>query len=227
MLSPRCGRGRTLALWLLPLASAAAEPMDLRDPTPREVGVEFEISPRDHPEQLDAVYAPRLPGHLRPHATPGWIVVEVPGAAVEQVLMASEHPKPGSFGDFAWIFDSESGDVIAATLEGVVYRRVQLGPFHSTIEAAIRVLMTTAEPVGFRPPRGLLGHRIFDACTLADSDPCTLVQPARYDPASGYVNAVGRIFARGAKVSTETFSSLGEARFFELSGAPAVAAAQR
>jgi hypothetical protein len=199
--------------------------MDLHDPTPREVEVEFEVSPRDHPGQLDAVYTPRLPGWLRPHPTPGWVQVEVSGPAIEQVLMASEDPKPGSFREFAWVFDAESGRVVAATLEGVVYRQVRLGPFHSRLEAAIRVLMTTDQPVGFRPPRGLLGNRIFDACAGADSDPCTLVEPARYDSTTGYVNAVGRIYARSAKVATETFSSLGEARFFERSGRPAVAAA--
>ena len=85
--------------------------------------------------------------------------------------------------------------------------------------------MSTVRSAGLRAERQLLGQRVFDVCD-ADDGACTLVAPAPYDPATGYVNAVGLISARTRGAGADSFSTLGEARFTELhpEGTPAVAA---
>lgn len=218
-----------LRIWLpvigaIAATAAEAEPLDLRDPTPRAVAVAFEVSPREQPGLLDALYTEPLPARLVPDGRAGRVHVVLPGTLVESHLLSGEDPRPGSFGDFVWTFDAESGHVLSATLAGVVRRRIELGPLHRTVEADVQVAMSTAHAAGFRAPRQLLGQRVFDLCE-ADGAECTLVRPAAYDPATGYVNAVGVILARTRGIATRSFSSLGEARFFEADAAatPAVA----
>jgi hypothetical protein len=208
--------------WVLP---AWADALDLRDPTPRPVEVAFEVSPGEQPGRLDALYGEALPARLVPHERAGQVIVVLPGALVESHLLVRENPRPGSFGDFVWVFDAESGHVLSATLAGVVRRRIELGPLHRTVEAEIEVAMSTARPAGFRAPRWLLGQRVFELCEEPGDAACSFVQPAAYDPATGYINAVGVIVARTRGVAARSFSSLGEARFFEAedAAAPAIA----
>lgn len=202
---------------LLLAAPAPAEPMRLDDPTPRWVLMQLEDSPREHPEQLDTVWAPPLLAWLAPESDTGLVRVTLPASLVESHLMAPQGPRPGSFGDFVWILDPASGHVLSATLSGTVRRELHWGPFRSHTYADILVEMTTLHPMGFEAPRTLLGQVVFHACQPADaSSACTPVRPAPYDPHTGYVNAVGRIRARSKGVTTENFASLGEARFFEL-----------
>jgi hypothetical protein len=203
--------------WALP---ASGEPLDLADRTSRLVAVQFEISPADRPGSLDAVYTELLQARLAPHENPDWTVVSLPAALVESHVLVREEPKPGSFGDFVWVFDVASGHVISAELSGIVRRHVQLGPLQRAVDAWIRVTMSTARPLGFRAERRLLGVRVFDSCEV-DDGACTLVAPAPYDPVTGYVNAVGVISARSRVVAADSFSTLGEARFFELEDAAA------
>ncbi len=202
-------------LALLAAATAGAEPMDLLDPQPRWVTVEFEVSSRAEPGRLDATYTPPLDAWLQPAARPGWILVAVPRETVERQLMAGERPKPGSFSEFVWLFDARTGHVLSAELTGVLYRRLTLGFLRPDVEARIRVEVGTERPAGFLQPRSFFGQRLHRLCGSPDEPGCTWVEPVLYDRRTGYVNAVGEIEAHSRGIVTRAFSSIGEARFSE------------
>jgi hypothetical protein len=201
---------------------AMAEPMDLNDPRPRWVSVAFEDSPPQQPGRLDTLYAPELPAWLEPEG-PGRLRVTLARALVEQTLMAGDDPKPGSFGDFVWVFDAASGHVISARLTGTIRKTLDWGLFRSTVETDIRIDLDTRRPAGFEHPRHLLGQQLFDFCDGADLDRCTPVVGVPYERDRGYVNAVGKIDARSRGMHVETFAPLGEAVFSEVPVPPAPA----
>jgi hypothetical protein len=199
---------------LIPLSGAGAEPLDLRDPTPRTVSVAFEVSPTELPGALDVVYSEPMRARLEPTSIPGQVRVRVPGADMER-LFTSYDPLPGSFSEYVWIFDAASGDVIAATLRGRLSRPVPLGVV-THVETQIEVHVDTRAPVGFRPPKTTLGQVIFNTCKPSAPN-CTVIEPKPLDPRTGYVNAVGTILARAlAGIAAESFAPVGEAIFSEL-----------
>ena len=198
---------------------AAADPMRLSDPHPRWVSVRFEISPEDQPGRLDTRYGDELPAWLERDRAPGRIRVTVPAHWVESDLLAREGARPGALSDFAWVFDARTGDVISATLSGLLVRRVGVGPFRFETEVEIQTELSTLAPAGFHGPEQLLGQRIFGYCNPLRDASCTPVRAIPYDPRTGYVNAVGFLTGRTARVTTRSFSPLGEARFSELDGA--------
>lgn len=212
-------------------APLGGRPLELSDPTPRWVDVAFELSPRDAPGRLDAEWSPRLHAWLQPADLRGrrWVVVVVPAADAERLFALGDgRPEEGSFSDFVWVFDAASGHVVSAELEGTVRTRVGWGFLGSDARVEIRVVMSTAGPRGFRSPFSLLGQRLFRVCGPDDDeDDCTLVPPVPLQPDTGYVNAVGEIRATGRGITTHSFSTLGEARFFEAPhlAPPAVASA--
>jgi hypothetical protein len=199
---------------LIPLSGAGAEPLDLRDATPRAVAVSFEVSPTERPGALDAVYSEPVRAHLEPTAIPGQVRVRVPGRDMER-LFTSYDPLPGSFSEYVWTFDAASGEVLGATLRGRLNRPVPLGVV-THVETRIEVRVNTRRAVGFRPPRVQLGQVIFDTCD-ARTNGCTVVQPKPLDPRTGYVNAVGTILAKAlVGIAAESFAPVGEAIFSEL-----------
>jgi hypothetical protein len=204
--------GPALALGLA--VAAAAEPMDLTDPTPRWVAVRFERSPPQRPGRTDAVYSPSFLARLTPGGKPDEVTVAVPSEIVETVLMHGYDPVPGSFSEFVWTFDVETGHVRSAHIAGRIQRRIAFG---ATLEAPVEVRMDTRHAAGFGPPRNVLGHRYRRFCAEAEAD-CTLVSPRPYDRSSGYVNAVGEVVARSGPLRVRSFSPLGEAIFSELTG---------
>jgi hypothetical protein len=113
-----------------------------------------------------------------------------------------------------WIFDVATGHVVSAELEGAVERRMRLGLLSPSVRTELLFRMSTDRAVGVRPARKILGNRYFGTCSIEEGE-CTPVFPAIYDPRTGYVNAVGEIEARAAGFTTHSFSSIGEARFFE------------
>ena len=199
---------------LIPLSGAGADPLDLRDPTPRTVSVSFEVSPTERPGALDVVYSEPVRAHLEPTSIPGQVRVRVPGRDMER-LFTSYDPLPGSFSEYVWTFDAASGDVIAATLRGRLSRPVTLGVV-THVETQIEVHVDTRKPIGFRPPKTTLGQVIFGTCN-ASAPNCTVIQPRPLDPQTGYVNAVGTILAKAlVGIAAETFAPVGEAIFSEL-----------
>ena len=204
-------------------AAAAAEPVDLRERRARPVQVAFEISPPHLPAQLDHHYSERALAWLEPGPGAGEVTIGVSGPDMERVLAAFE-PVPGSFGDFVWIFDAATGHVLSARLVGAFHQHLSLGFLRTTVVADVVARMTTLHGAGFLPPRAQLGHVLFEHCAGDDAQ-CNVVAPRAYDPATGYVNAVGSISARSiGGLGAETFSPLGEAVFNELREDSAVSA---
>jgi hypothetical protein len=216
------------------LADAAplrAEPLRLDDPTPRSVIVQFENSPREVPAQLDASWGPPLPARLE-SAGADLVRVVVEGPVVEQHLFGDDTPEPGSFGDFVWLFDVRSRHVLDARLEGRLVQQLDWGLVRSTTQANVRARMSTREQAGFLPPRRILGNQLFRHCdpVTAPGLRCRPVGAVPFDPATGYVNAVGVIEVETPLgLEARTFSPLGEALFLELppvGAAPLVVDAQ-
>ncbi len=195
---------------------ASAEPMRLDDPRPRWVSVRFEISPEDQPGRLDAQYGDAIPAWLEPDGESGRVRVTVPARWVESRLLADQGARPGSLSDFVWLFDARTGDVISASLSGWLRRRLGLGPLGFETRVEIETELTTLSPAGFHGPERLLGQRIFAYCDPRQDARCTPVRPVPYDSRTGYVNAVGFVSGRATRVTTRSFSPLGEARFSEL-----------
>lgn len=196
-------------------AAASAEPMNLHDAEPRWVSVRFEVSPPDLPLQTDALYTAELPAWLEPGVLPGEVRVTVAGSLVERHLMRGQHPVPGSFSDFVWTFDSSDGHVRSATLQGVLRQRLRLGLTDFEVRTPIRVFMDTASPAGYGRTQRLFGRRIFGFCVPTGSERCQAVTPTPYDPATGYVNALGPVSADAQIARVRSFSPLGEAVFSE------------
>jgi hypothetical protein len=211
---PGALRKSWLVVVLLASGTAVAEPMNLQDPRPRWVLVAFETSPPNEPGRLDSLYAPELPAWLEP-AGPGRLRVTLARGLVERYLMAAYDPKPGSFDDFVWLFDTRSGHVVAARLSGTIRRTLDWGVFRSTVEADIRIELDTRGPAGFERPRRWLGQVLFDFCDGTGRDRCSEVAAVPYRPERGYVNAVGKLRARSHRIRVETFAPLGEAVFSE------------
>jgi hypothetical protein len=198
------------------IPDAAAEPLDLRDRQPRRVIVEFEISPREKPAQTNRRYTGALLARIEPGERDGEIRVVIPGDVVEKSLVADESPIPGTFSDFVWVFDSETGHVRSATFQGHVERQLDWGFMTSRAHAEIQVDMGTERIAGFRQPRNLLGQLFFSHCADLSSPRCTVVEARPLDPATGYVNAVGGLRVRSSVMDLNGFSPLGEAIFSEL-----------
>lgn len=194
-------------------APAAADPVDLREVRARPVHVSFEASPPDRPGQLDHQYSERALAWLEPGPAEGQVTIRVAAADMERVLAAYE-PVPGSFRDFVWVFDAATGHVLSADLDGAFNQHLSLGFLTTTVVADVEARMTTLRGAGFLPPRSQLGHVIFEHCADGEAD-CSMVAPHAYDPATGYVNAVGVLLGRTGLVTSRSFSPLGEAELRE------------
>jgi len=192
-----------------------ALPLDLDDPTPRWIDVSFELS-EDGPGRLDSEWGPRLSAWLQPAALRHWMVVSLPSPTVERLFaLRGERPEPGSFSDFVWVIDTQSGDVVSAEVSGALRTQVGWGFLSKEVEVDIWAVMSTERPLGFLPPSSLLGKEVYRSCAPGAVEGCNAVAPVRFRPGSAYVNAPGEIHAAGAGVTTRSFSPLGEARFFE------------
>jgi len=210
----------TLATVLAGAGAAAEAPMDLADDEARWVSVRFEMSPVDRPRQVDAVYSAPLRGWLEP-AAEAVRRLTIPAASVE-TLLADEDPVPGTFSDFVWSFDPETGHVLSATLEGRVVRTLDWRVATTRTAARLRFRMDTLRAAGYRAPRRMLGETVMLYCDPgpgpgADDD-CAPLHPRRYDPETGYVHAVGPIDVQAPIMRMRTLSTLSEARFSEWAG---------
>jgi hypothetical protein len=210
---------------LLVASAASAKPLDLRDASPREIQVAFEVSPTERPDALGLVYSKPLPASLEPGFAPTQRRVRVPAAAMES-LLAHFDPVSGSFSDYVWTFDAETGEVLSASFQGVLRRPLDLGLFAAHIETHIEVRVATHHPIGYRAPRVRLGQVVVGTCEPGAGEDCTAMLPLPLDPRTGYVNAVGTIQARAAGgLGALTFAPLGEAIFSERADVPAVSLA--
>lgn len=201
--------GLTLAVFA---PAAAADPVDLANPEPRWVSVRFEISPPDDPGQTNTLYSQAYPAWLQAGERPGEVQLSIDGAAMERYLRRSRDPVAGSFSDFVWHVDVATGHVRSAGFSGRLHERVGLG---LSVKAPMRVRMGTQVSAGYEAARRVLGNRYHRYC-MSSSRGCTLVEPKAYDPATGYVNAVGDIRVSSGPIEVRSFSPLGEALFSEV-----------
>lgn len=197
-------------------AQATAGALDLLDPTPRDVVVSFEVSPRESPAQTNAEFSREFKASLEPGARPSEVRVVIPAKTVEEHLLGSQRPIPNSFSDFVWTFDVETGHVISAHLQGRVTPELDWGFMTTETEADIQVEMGTARIGGFKRPRRILGQLVFSYCTNTEDPGCHLVETAPFDRATGYVNAIGQVWVHSTIVDLWNFSPMGEAIFREV-----------
>jgi len=188
--------------------------MDLDDPRPRWITVRFEDSPADQPDRLATAFTAEISAWLEPDTEPGRMRVTIAGRDVERDYFDDQALRTGSFSDFVWIFDRETGDVVSATLRGILLRRFDLGLIESEIETSFEALMSTRATAGFARGKHVFGQLVFPLCEI-ESEDCTFVAASRYDRRTGYVNAVGSILGRAFGMSARSFSALGEAIFAE------------
>ncbi len=205
-----------LLIQLLWLGPANAEPLDLGDRQPRPVLVRFEVSPRELPQQTGSTYTPSLPAMLTPGVREGEAQVTVAGSLVEEHLMDRQNPVVGSFSDFVWTFDIETGHVLSAHFAGTVVRHLRWGFMTTRTLADIDVEMHTARDSGFRSPVNLLGQLFFRHCSDDHDAGCTIVRSRSYDSETGYVNAGGIVGIKSSVMKLRGFSPLGEAIFSEV-----------
>lgn len=200
---------------------AIAEPLDLSDPRPRWIEVRFEISPPDEPGSLDRKWSERRLAYFEPAAGDAVVEIRIPAAEIEaQLRSAGTDAIPGSFSEFVWTLDPRTGHVLAAGMTGRVRKPIQFGPIRTSAQIEIRVEMTTEGRAGFDPDAGILGVRTNRFCSPGNSDSdCVGVAPVRFDPARGYVNAVGSLRAKSFLAEIRAFSPLGEVKFLERSAA--------
>jgi len=208
--------GSVLISALLLSIEAMAEPMDLRDPTPRAIEVAFEVSPQEKPTQTDTVYTQNLMARFEPADVPGQVRITVDRRDVENVLLAGHEAVPDSVSDFVWIFDVQSGEVLSAKFSGRLMQDLDWGLFHSTAETKIELDMETQRVGGVEEPRHWLGQTLYGYCDDPSKRSCEIVSGRRYDSDSGYVYAVGALQVHFGKLTLPTFSPLGEAVFVEL-----------
>jgi hypothetical protein len=200
--------------------AAFASPLDLDDPRPRWIEVRFEISPADQPGGLDHLWSRPLPAYLETGADSGLVAIRVPARAIEAHLRETgTDVVPGSFSEFIWKLDPDTGHVVRAQLTGTVREAISLGLLRTTAAVDIRVEMTTHRIGGYQPAKRFLGKQTNGFCTdPGESSRCTLVPAFPLDPQSGYVNAIGSVRAEIPAVRFQAFSPLGEARFSEKPG---------
>lgn len=204
-------------LAFLAAAPAISSPLDLQDPTPRQIEVRFEVSPEDQPGRLNAIWSLPRTAFLESDPTRSLVRIRIPTQEIEAHFRATGTDAiSGSFSDFVWTLDSRTGHVLSAHLTGRVREQISLGPIRTSATIAIQVDMTTQNIAGFRRSKKMFGIQTNTFC-LPSSKPsaCVPVAPIRFDPASGYVNAVGSLVAAAAIARIRTFSPLGEARFSE------------
>jgi hypothetical protein len=179
------------------------------------ISVTFEDSGSAMPGSLDRQYGAPVQGWFVAGPGPGQALVRIPASKMEAMLSGYK-PVPGSFSDFVWIFDIQTGHVESASFAGVVKTTVTWGFFKTEVEATIVTEMRTSVSAGFRKPERRFGRMVFAYCEDASLE-CHRIQPVPLDPHSGYVNAVGsvRAVALGG-IETTSFSPMGEAIFREI-----------
>ncbi|GEM_PF-1479092 len=201
-------------------SDASAEPLDLSDARPRWIEVRFEVSPADEPGSLDRQWSAPRRARLEPLAQTGRIAIHIPATELEDQLRSTgSDPIGGSFSDFVWTLDPVTGHVRSAGFSGRVREEIRLGPFRTAANVDIQVEMNTEVGAGYVPEQGVLGIRTNRFCAPGERRrhraPCVAVEPVRFDPASGYVNAVGHLRAAHPLAEIMAFSPLGEVEFLE------------
>lgn len=163
---------------------AAAAPVDLGDPTPRQVMVQVDENVDDF-ASIGTQFGTAIAGDFSSDGVTATVVV--PGAdieaLVELVFDGAATVVPGSFTDYVLEIDVASGEVLTATVAGMVTL-----PIVGTL--SVSQTASSATLAGFQLT-DIFGFLVPIFCTSGTS--CTLVPGLPYDPATGQLNAVGVI----------------------------------
>ena len=217
MLKRNAIRLMCIALGLFGGVGASAEPLDLNDPTPRWIEVRFEISPAEEPGSLDRHWSEPRRARVERGSSADVLRIEIPAVVVEAQLQSTGAITiPGSFTTFSWVLEPATGHVLEAAMRGEVREELSLGPFRTYAQVEIAIEMNTERAVGYVPGQGILGVPTNRLCRPErDEGQCVPVAPVRFDPARGYVNAVGMVRAASSMAEIRAFSPLGEVEFSE------------
>lgn len=201
-----------LICWLTP-APAWAQPLNLADPTPRSIRVQFEISvdPRlvgqTYSESFDAQYS----------ATGNTGTVVIPRAVYESAIQTQDLDYFGYLVSWSLIGGSASDftlDIDLTTLEATAH------PLSYQVSITVPVVqdgtvtrdLSTTATAGFAY---LPQYGSFPFFTTTICENCALVPGAPYDPATGKVNAVGRDRLVAPDITLNSFSRAGDLRLSE------------
>lgn len=204
LFSSICVASLLLASCLLPSAALAA-PLDLSDPTPRTVQIEFDEDTTDI-GAIGSLYGPPLEAS---YASDGvTATITVPGAALEAlvdaVFVGTATAIPGSFSNYVLEIDVATGDVLSANVAGDI-DVILLGTLGLTQTAASTI-------VGGYEYIDFFGFLIPEFCTGGAA--CTLVPGLPFDAATGAANAVGSITTSSPLIPV-LFSPFGDVRLSE------------
>jgi hypothetical protein len=181
---------------------ARSVPVDLTDPTPRTVLVEVDEFLDDY-GAIGAMFGTPVEAQFQSDGVTA--LVTVPGDVIEslvaQVFAGSATVVPGSFSDYLVEIDVASGAVLSASIDGQV-----TVPILGTI--ALAQTASSTQLAGFTLTN-IFGFTVPIFCTSGTA--CTLVPGLPYDPATGQLNAVGRI-----ATVFDVFTPFGDLRLSEV-----------
>jgi len=202
----------------LAAAPALGAPLDLSNPTPRAIRVEFETSA--DPSTIAQVYSPKYAATYSATGNVGTVVISGPVYESAAATNALDYFNtsligalvPGSSTPFRLDIDLTTRHAVAQTLS---YQAVVQIP--STQQGTLTRQLSTTATAGYAFLPQLPGFPFF--CT-----PCTPVAGAPYDPVTGKLNAVGSDHFDSADVDQTSFSRAGDLRLSEAPTAPAAPA---
>ena len=200
-----------LICWLSP-APAWAQPLDLADPTPRTIRVEFEISV--DPGTVGQTYSEPFVSSYSATGNTGTVVI--PGAVYESAIqthdldyfdtMMTWSLVGGSASDFTLDIDLTT---LEATAQPLGYEVSITDPVPFPQNGTVTRELSTTATAGFAFLPQFPGFPFF-------CDTCTLVPGAPYDPATGKLNAVGSDHLVAPDIPSLTgFSRAGDLRLSE------------
>lgn len=188
----------------LTAAKAIARPLDLADPTPRQIRAEVDQELHDY-AAIGGAYSLPIPASFTSDGTTATVTVEGSAAAafVEDFFGGAVGTVPGSFSDYVVTIDVATGAVTSAHVSGILDTVLGAVPFEQTASSGALAGFTIFPFMGFDFP------------LFCDTGPeCTIVPGAPYDPGTGRANAVGII----TTPVFDTFTPFGDIRLTEDDG---------
>lgn len=198
-------------------APAGAEPLNLADPTPRTIQVEFEVS--FPPLSVGETYSVAFDATYSATGNTGTVVIA--GAEYEWAIQTHDLDYfdvlmswsiiGGSATDFVLDIDLTT---LEATAQPFGYQVTITAPLPFPQVGTVSRDLSTTTTAGFGTSPMLPGFPFF-------CDTCILVPGAPYDPITGKINAVGSDTIVSADINLIGFSRAGDLRLSE-GAAPAV-----
>lgn len=185
-------------------STAIAGPLNLADPTPRQIRVEVDQELHDY-AAIGGAYSLPIAASFTSDGTTATITVDGSAAAafVTDFFNGAVGTVPGSFSDYVITIDVASGAVTSAHVSGILDTSLGNIPFDQTASSDAIAGFTIFPFMGFDFP------------LFCDSgEGCTIVPGAPYDPVTGRANAVGIIVTS----VFNTFTPFGDIRLTEDDG---------